>query len=101
MTQTTTYSITPEELSEIISNAIVKAVEGMISGGFLQQTNTESILIDKRQAARLISVCTSTIDNAARRGDLTRHYVGKSVKFKREDVLFLVRKKVKDNETAQ
>lgn len=45
--------------------------------------------VSKREAARLVSVCSSTIDNAARAGKLKRHYVGKSVRFLRSEVLAL------------
>ena len=47
--------------------------------------------VSKKEAARLISVCTSTIDNAARAGKLRRHYVGKSVRFLRSEVLELAK----------
>jgi len=47
--------------------------------------------VSKREAARLISVCQSSIDNAARAGKLKRHYVGKSVRFDRAEVLALAR----------
>jgi excisionase family DNA binding protein len=47
--------------------------------------------VTKLEAARLISVCPSTIDNAARDGRLKRHYVGKSVRFEREQVLQLAK----------
>jgi hypothetical protein len=47
--------------------------------------------VNKREAARLISVCPSTIDNAARAGKLKRHYVGKSVRFLRSEVLALAK----------
>lgn len=48
--------------------------------------------INKRQAARLLSCSTSTIDNYARAGALTRHYIGKAVRFDRQEVLALARK---------
>ena len=35
--------------------------------------------VSKREAARLLGLCTSSVDNAARRGELKRHYVGKAV----------------------
>ncbi len=47
--------------------------------------------VSKREAARLISVCQSTIDNAARAGKLKRHYVGKAVRFDRSEVLALAK----------
>jgi excisionase family DNA binding protein len=48
--------------------------------------------VSKRQAARLLDCCTSTIDNHARAGHLTRHYVGKSVRFDRQQVLALAKR---------
>ena len=47
--------------------------------------------VSKREAARLLGVCPSSVDNAARRGDLKRHYVGKSVRFDRAQVLALAK----------
>lgn len=49
--------------------------------------------VSKKQAARLLSCSPSTIDNHARAGRLTRHYVGgKSVRFDRLQVLALAQK---------
>jgi excisionase family DNA binding protein len=49
--------------------------------------------VSKKQAARLLSCSPSTIDNHARSGKLTRHYVGaKSVRFDRQQVLALAQK---------
>lgn len=47
--------------------------------------------VSKKEAARLLMCSQSTIDNMARDGRLTRFYVGKSVKFQREQVLSLAR----------
>ena len=49
------------------------------------------VYISKREAAHLIGVCSSTIDNAARAGKIRRHYVGKSVRFLRTEVLALAK----------
>lgn len=48
--------------------------------------------VNKRQAARLLSCSPSTIDNHARAGSLTRHYVGKAVRFDRQEVLNLAKR---------
>lgn len=48
--------------------------------------------VSKKQAARLLSCSPSTIDNHARAGHLTRHYVGKSVRFDRQQVLGLAKR---------
>jgi len=50
-------------------------------------------LLTKKQAAALLACSTSTVDNYARAGKLKRHYIGKSVRFKREDVLSLPQRK--------
>lgn len=50
-------------------------------------------LLTKRQAANLIGVCQSTIDNHARAGNLSRLYVGKAVRFSRDEVLNLAKGK--------
>lgn len=51
----------------------------------------EPTFLTKRQAARKLGCSTSTIDNAARAGKLTRHYLGKTVRFKLEEVLALAK----------
>lgn len=44
--------------------------------------------VNKKEAARLLSCSTGTVDNMARAGRLKRHYVGKkAVRFLRGDVL--------------
>lgn len=50
-------------------------------------------LLTKKQAAKLIGVCSSTIDNHARAGNLTRRYIGKAVRFSRDEVLKLAQEK--------
>lgn len=49
--------------------------------------------ISKKQAARLLSCSTSTIDNYARANHLTRHYIGKAVRFDRQEVLGLAKQR--------
>ncbi|MCB0565400.1 MAG: helix-turn-helix domain-containing protein [Phaeodactylibacter sp.] len=51
----------------------------------------EPEFLTKRQAARKLGCSTSTIDNAARAGKLTRHYLGKTVRFRLEEVLALAK----------
>lgn len=47
--------------------------------------------VSKKEAGRLLGVCVSSVDNAARAGKLKRHYVGKSVRFDRSEVLALAK----------
>jgi len=49
----------------------------------------ENKFLTKKQAAQKLGCSTSTIDNAARAGKLERHYVGRSVRFRLEEVLAL------------
>lgn len=51
------------------------------------------LFINKREAAKILSVCVSTIDNHANAGHLTRYNVGKSVRFDRKQVLELAKGK--------
>lgn len=57
--------------------------------------------INKKQAARLLSCSPSTIDNHARAGTLARHYVGKSVRFDRQQVLSLAKKHTSTKQRLQ
>lgn len=54
---------------------------------------TREGLLTKKQAAELLACSTSTVDNYARAGKLKRHYIGKSVRFRREEVLSLPQRK--------
>lgn len=56
--------------------------------------------VSKKEAARLLGVCTSSIDNAARAGKLKRHYVGKSVRFDRSEVLALAKAHTNHKQTT-
>lgn len=52
-------------------------------------------LLSKKDAADLLGVSTSTIDGHARKGNLTRRYIGKAVRFERSEVLELAKPKPK------
>ncbi len=57
-----------------------------------QQSDTTADHADfltKKQAAKLLACSSSTIDNYARAGKLSRNYIGKTVRFKRVEVLEL------------
>ena len=48
--------------------------------------------VTKREAARLISVCIATIDNARRAGKIKAHRIGnRAVRFDRNEVLALAK----------
>lgn len=46
-------------------------------------------LMTKKEAAKLIRCSTSKIDGHARKGDLERRYIGRSVRFLKDQVLSL------------
>jgi len=75
------------DLEQIIQETVQNALERFAENA--PAPTVDAPFIDKREAARLIGVCTSTIDNAARAGKLKRHYIGKSVRFDRAHVLAL------------
>lgn len=81
-------TLTAEDLRDLVAEAVEHALQS-----FPKTTPTAQMedapFIDKKEAARLIGCCSSTIDNAARAGRLTRYYVGKSVRFDRTQVLAL------------
>lgn len=83
---------TPEELSAILDERIRLAFKHYVPQTLASAPKADAPpYVDKREAARLIGVCTSTIDNAARSGKLKRHYVGKAVRFERAQVLALAK----------
>lgn len=78
--------MTEIELKNLVRQSVSEGVEVALSR--TKKNDTESNMLKKRDAARLLSCSTSTIDNLARAGKLTRHYVGKrGVRFDREQVL--------------
>ena len=87
--------ITAEELETIFDARLKVALKGLALQTPRQRDDepgqASPNYVTKREAARLISVCISTIDNAARAGKLKRHYVGKSVRFLRTEVLELAK----------
>ncbi len=80
---------TPEELERLIEAATLRVVKAY----FKQLDSTllpSEEYISKSKAARLINVSTSTIDNYVRQGKLNEYpFTGKTVRFKREEVLRL------------
>lgn len=84
---------TPEELSALIDERFRIAFKHYTPQ--LQRLPEETpgeagqTYVSKKQAARLLDCSQSTIDNFARSGRLTRSYVGKAVRFDRQQVLAL------------
>ena len=55
----------------------------------LKVEREKDILLSKQDAAKLLKVSVSTIENYGRSGMLEKHYIGRSVRFKRRDVLLI------------
>lgn len=79
-------TMTEAEFRTLIRQSVTEGVEDAVSR--LKGSEQEGNMLKKKDAARVLSCSTSTIDNMARAGRLTRHYVGKkSVRFDRAQVL--------------
>ncbi len=88
--------ITAEELETIFDARLKAALQHYAPQPKPHQPDVEpgeagQTYVSKRQAARLLDCSPSTVDNNARRGLLRRHYIGKSVRFLRSEVLGLAK----------
>lgn len=94
MQTTVITSLSYEELKTLISEALRGELKQVAPPPRLEDTPGPDggAYVNKRQAARLLSCSPSTIDNHARAGSLTRHYVGKAVRFDRQEVLNLAKR---------
>jgi len=97
-------TLTPDEVRQMMYESAIQAVrfclktEPPISENVPNEAAAP--FVSKREAGRLLGVCTSSVDNAARRGDLTRCYVGKSVRFDRAQVLALARSHITNKKNS-
>lgn len=57
--------------------------------------------VNKRQAARLLSCSVSTLDNFRRAGEIKAFYIGKAVRFSREEVLALAKRHTSTKQRIQ
>ncbi len=89
-------ALTREELHALIIDSVNACLRHHAAQQPAQREDTPGqageAYINKRQAARLLSCSPGTIDNHARAGNLTRHYVGKAVRFDRQEVLSLAKR---------
>ena len=80
-----------EELEARLSTRLT-AIEGHLRAHGAPTDPNE--MIDKREAAKLLSVTTTTVDNYARAGKLQKHELGpRAVRFRKIEVLDLVKKR--------
>jgi excisionase family DNA binding protein len=91
------FSMTRRELETLVIECVGACLKNATplprhTGNELPSGEAGSAFISKREAARLLSCSPSTIDNHARAGHLTRHYIGKAVRFDRVQVLSLAKR---------
>lgn len=91
MERTIITSLTPDEFRQIVVESVRHCLKTDKPTPDKAPAQEATPYVSKREAAHLIGVCTSTIDNAARAGKIRRHYVGKSVRFLRSEVLALAK----------
>jgi excisionase family DNA binding protein len=83
---------TADELERLIEQATTRAVTATLKR-FDTTTATDEEYLSKSKSARLLGVSTSTIDNYVRAGKLRKYpFTGKSVRFKRVELLALITK---------
>jgi excisionase family DNA binding protein len=87
------------ELSDLdvkrIAEETAKIILAAIRAGIVEPTPraAEPALIDEKQAAAMLKVSLSTIRSAARAGRLTKHKIGKSVRYDPDEVRNLAKQK--------
>lgn len=85
-------TMTESELSALIRQSVSEAVEDALTRA--QQKEPLGRLLNKHDAARLLSCSISTIDNLRRAGRLTPHRFGKkAARFDRDQVLSMAEQK--------
>ena len=77
------------ELEQIIKDCVNACLKANERGQAKEQPKDENELLTKQEAAKLLKVSVSTIENYGRSGMLEKHYIGRSVRFKRKDVLLI------------
>ena len=94
MQTTVITSLSYEELQTLISETLRKELKQIVPPPRQEEPPGQAgeAFVSKKQAARLLSCSPSTIDNHARAGSLTRHYIGKAVRFDRQQVLNLAKR---------
>jgi len=91
MERTLFTNLSPDELRQIIVESVQHCLKVAPPKPETVPGQAAPPYVSKKEAARLLGVCVSSVDNAARRGDLTRQYVGKAVRFDRQQVLQLAK----------
>jgi excisionase family DNA binding protein len=95
MVEPTFTALSRQQLEELVFDVAKAAIKAALKEIPKQEPTEreprEPAFLTKKQAANKLSCSPSTIDNAARAGRLKRHYIGKGVRFKLEEVLALAK----------
>ncbi|MEI7587071.1 MAG: helix-turn-helix domain-containing protein [Runella sp.] len=76
--------MTEKDLKTIVLQCVEQALQQT------QSKENETQYINKMQAASILAVSRSTVENLARAGSIKRHYIGKkAVRYERKEVLEL------------
>lgn len=81
--------LSEQEIIVIVQEAVKMAFQTHQPPEPPPKGESECLLLTKKQAAKFLACSTSTIDNFARAGKLTRYYLGKTVRFKEEELMTL------------
>lgn len=76
--------------------ALLGNVDKKLAADTTVEQSAPAELLTKKQAAAMLALSASTIDNYARAGIIERIKLGKAVRFRRSDVLALVNSKTID-----
>lgn len=76
---------TPEDLRALIDEAVTTAVSAAIGEAVTDNDELPEYLT-RKQVADYLACSIATVDNYARQGLLTKHYIGNTPRFKRDEV---------------
>lgn len=79
------------ELEKLIIDCMTNCLKANNQKPTIEIPKNDEDLLTKKEAAQLLKCSTSTVDNYARSGILTRFYLGRSVRFKRKELLQLIK----------
>ncbi len=84
--------LTVESLSEIIERSVYKALEGKQATGADQKT-TQCEIIDRAELCKRLSITEPTVIRWEKKGKIPCLHLGKSVRYKWEEVITALEKK--------
>lgn len=90
-----TIVVQEDELQEIINGCIEQAVKRLLPELKESLKDVEEELLTKAQAAKFLKCAVSTVDNMRRSNKITTHWIGKSVRISKKEILQLIENKKK------